>query len=156
MARERSERAFSLLEVVIVVAILAVLAAIGIPRLSRGTSGAADASLMADLRLLRHAIDHYALEHGRSYPTADRIGDQLTQYTDSAGDVQAMRDMTHCYGPYLRSIPPLPVGTKKGATGISNNAAAASGWYYTESTGAIRANCGPGEVDATGKPYRDY
>ena len=156
MGKVRRQDAFSLLEVVIVVAILAVLAAIAIPRLSRGTSGAADASLMADLRELRHAFDVYALEHGRTYPSAVRIASQLTQYTDSAGEVQAMRDMTHCYGPYLRSIPPLPVGTKKGATGISTNSSAAAGWYYTESTGAIRANRGPSEADATGRLYRDY
>ena len=57
------ERAFSLLEVVLVVAILGILAAIVIPRMSRGTAGSSEVALIADLRLLRGVIDHYALDH---------------------------------------------------------------------------------------------
>lgn len=155
LARWR-ERAFSLLEVVLAVAILGVLAAIVIPRMSRGTAGSSEVALIADLRLLRGAIDHYAIDHGGTFPTNQDIMDQLTQYTDFLGDVQATMDTTHVYGPYLACIPPLPVGARKGNTVIADNAGVAVGWVYNGTTGAIRANCGPAELDETDKPYRTY
>ena len=150
------ERAFSLLEVVLVVAILGILAAIVIPRMSRGTAGSSELALIADLRLLRNAIDHYALDHGGVFPTNHDIMDQLTAYTDFCGDVQAVMDTTHVYGPYLVRIPLLPVGARKGNTRISDNAGVTVGWVYDEATGAIRANCGPAELDETNRPYRTY
>ena len=70
-------RAFSLLELVIAVAIIAIIAAIGIPRLSRGTKGAADSALSGNLAMLRNAIDIYAAEHTGIYPTADDISDPI-------------------------------------------------------------------------------
>ena len=114
----RRDSAFSLLEVVVVVAIVAIVAATAIPRMSRGTRGTADAALVANLRILRGAIDRYALEHGGSNPDKHEITGQLTLYTDFFGDAQATMDTTHVYGPYLRKIPPLPVGEEKGSTKI--------------------------------------
>jgi len=148
--------AFSLLEIVIVVAIVAILAAIGVPRLSRGSKGAANAALAGDLRLLRGAIDHYATDHGGAYPTLAAIGKQLTQFTDYDGVCRTARDKTHIYGPYLRRIPPLPVGLHKGDTGISNADGADVGWIYNDKIGTIRANCGVTELDARTKAFRDY
>ena len=150
------ERAFSLVEVVLAVAILGILAAIVIPRMSRGTAGSSEVALIADLRLLRGAIDHYAVDHGGAFPTNNDIMDQLTKYTDLLGDVQATMDTTHMYGPYLMCIPPLPVGARKGNTQIADNASVTVGWVYNETTGAIRANCGPAELDETDRPYRTY
>ena len=149
-------RAFSLLELVIVVAIIAILAAIGIPRLSRGTRGASDAALTANLALLRNAIDVYAAEHSSVYPTVGNIGNQLTQYTNEGGEAQAAKDTTHFYGPYMRSIPPLPVGAKKGSTDIAAADANGVGWIYTEGTGAIKANTTASEKDDADKLYSDY
>jgi type II secretory pathway pseudopilin PulG len=145
-----------LLELVIVVAIIAILAAIGIPRLSRGTRGASDAALLNNLALLRNAIDIYAAEHASTYPTTANIANQLTQYTNEAGEAQATKDTTHIYGPYMRSIPPLPVGVRKGGTNIAAADANDVGWIYTESPGTIRANTAASEKDDTGKLYSDY
>ena len=156
MRSARKSRAFSLLEVVIVVAIIAILAAIAIPRMSRGSRGANDSALSANLAVLRRAIDFYATEHAGTFPTENDIADQLTQYTDIWGDFQPTSDSTHIYGPYLRSIPPVPVGLRKGATGISNSAGVTIGWIYGEDTGAIRSNTLPAETDDTGKKYSDY
>lgn len=149
-------RAFSLLELVIAVAIIAIIAAIGIPRLSRGTRGAADSALSGNLALLRNAIDIYAAEHLSTYPTAANIGNQLTQYTDASGNVNATKTTTYIYGPYVRSIPPLPVGAKKGNTGIAAADANDVGWIYTESTGSIRANTTATEKDDADKLYSSY
>jgi prepilin-type N-terminal cleavage/methylation domain-containing protein len=147
---------FSLLEVVIVVAIIAILAAIGIPRMSRGSKGANDAALSGNLSVLRNAIDLFAAEHGGSYPTVANAANQLTQYTDVVSAVSATKTTTHIYGPYIRSIPPLPVGTRKGQTGIAAADANDVGWIYDDSTGAIRANTMAGEEDDAGKLYSTY
>jgi prepilin-type N-terminal cleavage/methylation domain-containing protein len=156
MNRRRGTRrwGFSLLEVVIVVAIIAILAAIGIPRMSRGSKGANDSALSGDLAVLRNAIDLYATEHGGTFPTALDINTQLTGYTDAAGAVAA-KDATHIYGPYLRSIPPLPVGANKGQSKIAVATAADVGWLYVPATGAITANT-TDERDDTNKLYSAY
>jgi prepilin-type N-terminal cleavage/methylation domain-containing protein len=145
---------FSLLELVIVVAIVAILAAIAIPRMSRGSAGAADSALSANLAILRNGIDVYAAEHGGTFPTATDIADQLTQYTDYFGDAGA-KDPNRIYGPYVREIPPLPVGNNKGNTGIAAAPAGGVGWIYTQSSGDISANTTT-EADATGKLYSNY
>ena len=148
---------FSLLEVVIVVAIIAILAAIGIPRMSRGSKGAGDSALSGDLAVLRNAIDLYAAEHGGTFPTAANVSNQLTQYTDvTASTVSESKTATCIYGPYMRSIPPLPVGSNKGDAGISANPADPNtGWVYTEASGTIKANTTTEDDDA-GKLYNTY
>jgi len=148
---------FSLLEVVIVVAIIAILAAIGIPRMSRGAKGASDSALTGDLATLRNAIDLYAAEHTGVFPTAADVNTQLTQYTNISGGVNASKTTTHIYGPYMRSIPPLPVGTKKGNSVIGTDPNGAGvGWIYIAADGTIKANATAGETDDAGKAYNQY
>ncbi len=152
----RRRGGFSLLELVVVITILGILAAIAIPRLSRGAAGAADSALASDLAVMRNAIDMYSTEHGGDFPDADDIEDQLTKYTDASGDVSEDRDSTHIYGPYLRKVPPLPVGAKKGNKVISTANGDEVGWIYDEDDGEITANCTNDETDVTGKKYNEY
>jgi len=147
---------FSLLELVIVIVIMGIVAAVAIPRMSRGASGASDAALSSNLALLRNAIDMYAGEHNGAYPTANAIEEQLTLYTNASGGTNASKTATHIYGPYLRKIPPLPVGSRKGNTTIASNSGASVGWKYTAATGDIQANTTGGESDSSGKLYSDY
>ncbi len=156
LAATRMNRAFSLIELVIVVVIIGIIAAIAIPRMSRGAAGAADSSLTANLAVLRNSIDLYQTEHGGTYPTVAAIVAQLTTYSSDAGATQATKDSTYIYGPYLRSIPALPVGAKKGATGIAAADGAGVGWIYNETTGALTANCAVGEKDIRGVAYNQY
>lgn len=157
MMRRRTVCGFSLLEVVIVVAIIAILAAIGIPRMSRGSKGAGDSALRANLAVLRNAIDLYSAEHQGSYPALATFSNQLTQYTDNAGNAQATKDATHIYGPYLRSIPPLPVGANKGGTALAAvfTADPNIGWVYVAGSGDISANTNA-EADDEGVAYNAY
>jgi type II secretory pathway pseudopilin PulG len=143
------------LEVVIVVAIIAILAAIGIPRMSRGSRGASDSAVGGNLAVLRNAVDLFGAEHGGVFPTTANIVNQLTKYTDIAGAVSDTKTTTHIYGPYLRSIPPLPVGSKKGSTGIAATDANGVGWLYTEASGKIAPNTGT-EKDDKDKLYSEY
>ncbi len=151
----KTDKGFSLLELVIVVVIVGIIAAIAIPRMSRGSAGAADSALAGNLAVLRNAIDLYSAEHGGSYPTVADVTDQLTQYTNDAGVAQVGKDATHYYGPYVRKVPPLPVGAKKGKNGISDVDGLDVGWIYTVATGDIRANTTT-EKDAGTKLYSDY
>lgn len=146
---------FSLLEVVIVVAIIAILAAIGIPRMSRGSKGANDAALSGNLAVLRNAIDLFSAEHGGTFPTEANIENQLTQYSDVDGATNATKTTTYIYGPYVRTIPPLPVGTRKGENGIAAADANDVGWLYTAADGTIKANTTT-EKDEADKLYSDY
>ena len=155
---DRKRHGFSLLELVIVVVILGIIAAIAIPRMSRGSEGAADSALKGNLAVMRNAIDLFIAEHDGVIPTAANIGSSLTMYSDKAGtDFSATRDTTHYFGPYIRSIPTLPVGANKGKSGIdADGTGATTGWVYNASTGSITANCTALEKDVTSTPYVSY
>ena len=157
-ARNMSRRGFSLIELVIVVVIIAIIAAIAIPRMSRGAAGANDSALQADLRTLRNAVDLYAQEHGGTYPTVANINatpGALTAYSDDQGNLSATKSATCIYGPYLRVLPGIPLGTEKGAGTFAAAAATGVGWVYDVTTGAVTANTGT-LSDAKGKAYTSY
>jgi general secretion pathway protein G len=150
---------FSLIELVIVVVIIAIIGAIAIPRLSRGSAGAADSALVGNLRVLRSALDLYASEHGGTFPVVGTVATQLTQYTDDTGATSATKTGNYIYGPYLRTIPALPVGAKKGQSGIAAATGASVGWIYDAANGTIRPNTtdsAPVEADAKGTLYSAY
>lgn len=151
-----SVRAFSMIELVIVVVIIGIIGAIAIPRMSRGAAGAADSALVADLAVLRNAIDLYQAEHGGDYPAYATFEAQLTQFTDNAGATSATKDTDHVYGPYLRSIPALKVGSNKGDNSVTNTAGGTAGWLYDEDTGSISANLPSTELDDRDVAYADY
>ncbi len=148
-------RAFSLIELVIVIVIIGIIAAIAIPRMSRGSAGAADSALSGNLTVLRNAIDLFNTEHVGLFPTATDIAAQLTTYTNDAGAANASKTSVYVFGPYIRAIPTLPVGAKKGSSGIAAADGTGVGWIYTESTGQIRANTTT-ETDARGVLYSSY
>ena len=157
-------RAFSLIELVIVIVIIGILAAIAIPRLSRGAAGATESALSSNLAILRNAIDLYAAEHDGKFPTLANYRDQLTRYSDVTGTQYSDTKTDPCrFGPYLRKIPPLPLGAPPnrdsdlfvdgtaGSPGVVTG-----GWYYNPNNGNIRANLPDGEVDVSKKKYNDY
>jgi general secretion pathway protein G len=156
LKRATRSKGFSLLELVVVVVIIGIIAAVAIPRLSRGSAGAADAALSGNLAVLRNAIDLYSAEHGGAFPKTTAIEDALLKYSDSSGNISDTKDTTHIYGPYVRKIPPLPVGAKKGNTKIDKEDGDDVGWIYTASTGDIRANTADTEKDESDKKYSDY
>lgn len=155
----RTRRAFSLLELVIVVVILGILAAIAVPRMSRSATAAADNAVMADLAVLRNALDLFQTEHGGTYPALADVTNALTQYSDVTGATfSATKNAATgiIYGPYLRVVPPLSVGANKGKNTITGTLGGAFGWVYDASTGNVTPNCPDAEVDARGVKYNTY
>jgi general secretion pathway protein G len=150
----RKHTGFTLLEMMLVVVIIALIAAIAIPKFSRGAAGATDSAVAADLAVLRNAIDMFQADHN-TYPSATTIANQLTQYTDSSGNAQATKDGTHIYGPYLRTVPALPVGANKGNSGIAAATGTGVGWLYTVASGTIGTNTTT-ETDSAGVLYTTY
>jgi len=154
---DERRRAFSLLELVIVVVIIGIIAAIAIPRMSRGSAGAADSAVSGNLAILRSAIEVFSAEHNGVLPTEADIENQLTGYTDANGNVSptGTKVSPYIYGAYVRKIPPVPVGARKGSTGIAAADADGVGWIYTAATGEIKANTTT-EKDVNNKLYSDY
>ena len=162
-----TRKGFSLIELVIVVVIIGIIAAIAIPRMSRGTSGAGDSALSGNLNVLRNAIELYQTEHNGKLPTA-AIEDELTKYTSEDGTTNATKTNVFAFGPYLRTIPPITVGSLKVEPTKNNKiqtaandtpvaAASATGaWLYNTATGNIRPNLVDAEVDQNGKAYNSY
>ena len=155
-AMKRTARGFSLIELVVVVVILGIIGAIAIPRMSRGASGAADSALVADLAVLRNAIALYETEHQGVFPTVAAFENQLTTFTNLAGTANATKTEEFLYGPYLRGIPKIKVGSNKGSNAVVGTAGGTAAWLYNQTTGEISANLASSEKDAAGTPYADY
>jgi len=155
-------KGFSLIELMIVIVILGTIGAVAIPRLTRGAMGAGKVALRANLVHLRKAIELYRAEHGLQLPTDHTtIADQLTKFTQIDGtDANAKIDVAggRIYGPYLLKIPPLTVGTKKGASGFtaSGEGGPTDGWHYDNTTGQIRPALNDFEEDHNNVPFHQY
>jgi hypothetical protein len=114
-----------------------------LPRLSRGVVGAGENALSRDLMVLHRAVDMYAMEHGGVRPESARIEAQLTQYTCCRGNPSVTKDPNYVLGPYLRVIPPVPVGPNRGSSRISDSPGRAVGWIYDAATGSVGPNLSP-------------
>ena len=149
-----------MIELVIVVVIIGIIAAIAIPRMSRGSAAAADSAMIQNLTMLRTAIETYQTEHNGVFPTTTgsvTVADLLTKYSNLNGDaVSVTKDTTNgiIYGPYLRSIPQIGVGARKGSNGIAASDAAGVAWIYDATNGDITANASGN--DSAGKAYSSY
>ncbi|HDZ20487.1 hypothetical protein LCGC14_0162490 [marine sediment metagenome] len=155
--KKHKSHGFSMLELVIVIVILGIIAAIAIPRMSRGSEGAAESALKANLAVLRSGIDLFVAEHNGEVPSVVNIENALIQYSDKAGTAFSVtKDTTYYFGPYVRAIPALPVGAKKGEKGIAAADGVGVGWIYDASTGGILSNTDATEKDAAGTPFNQY
>lgn len=170
MFRTGRKSGFSLVELVVVIVIIGILAAIAIPRMSRGSVGASQSALAADLSRVRAAIALYAAEHNGNFPgtTAEEFVNQLTQYTSLQGATSQSKDTTHRYGPYLAALPPCPVGPFAGTDTASDvlidstnspptpdeSSAGEEGWIYNPTTGEFLPNTD--DDDDAGNPFTGY
>jgi general secretion pathway protein G len=144
--------AFSLIEVAIVLVLIGVIAAIAIPRLSRSSAGAADAATIQSEAVLQKAVDMYSAEHCGAYPAADKVADQLTQFTDAHGAVSRQKASPYHFGPYVQKVPQITSGPNKGSTKVAAAAGAGVAWIYNEADGSITANLSAGGAASEDPP----
>jgi hypothetical protein len=68
-----------------------------------------------------------------------------------------VKTTTHVYGPYIITMPVLPVGVNKGKTGITTlTYTAGFGWGYEPTSGVFKANTTNTEVDPDGVAFNTY
>ena len=150
-------RGFTLVEILIVVAILGILAAVIIPEYRGYTQKAKESAAKDNLRILREAIERYAVQHngvGPGYPDDD----PTAHHPSRVILYQQLVDP----GNYLPHLPKNPFNNSDAIYTIGNNqempdvplAISSCAWLYKPSTKDIRLNW-PG-TDSTGVRYYDY
>ncbi|MDQ7062854.1 MAG: type II secretion system protein [candidate division KSB1 bacterium] len=167
--QNKSQRGFSLAELLIVVAIIAVLASIVVMNMGGSDTSAREAKLRANVKLLRGALTAFYADHGfypcTSMDAYNKNGDQtkfkrqLTWYTDERGYVSRKKSGRYRFGPYLKEFPENPFYTDKSKADqvvidrkneriledlvkAVQNANGNNGWYYEAKSGNIVPNLG--------------
>jgi len=148
-------KAFTLVEVLIVAAIVGILAAIVIPEFQNYIQQAREAAAKDNLRILRVAIERYAIEHN-GIPPGYQGGDP----SNPVGPI-AFRTQLLSNG-YLNTIPENPFNNSAGVEVLADTEDFPAeavyfdlyGWMYKPATKTIRFYW-PG-TDSTGVRYFDY
>ena len=141
MYSRKSNKGFTLVEILIVVIILGILAAIVIPQFTNASQDARKSSLVSQLQTLRSQIELFKLQHGDALPDLVTNWNPMTTVTVYA---------TKNYGPYMQAIPvnPLTGGSVvKDGTGAA--AVAGADFIYDYNAGA-----GTGRIWGTGNDKR--
>lgn len=149
----KSPRGFTLVELMIIVGILGILAAIVMPEFQGHTQQAKEAAAKDNLRILRTAIERYAVDNGIApgYPSNDS--------TNPAMAVYVYRQLVNP-GKYLSELPVNPLNDSDDIIIVQNNedfpieAVESRGWIYKPSTKEVR--CNHLGTDSEGKRYYDY
>ncbi len=134
------------MELLIVVVILGILAAVVIPQFDNASESTEIAALQADLRVMREALQRYALEHDGNFPGSLTA---IARFTNKTGTMAGNKTAVYKYGKYIPDIPRCPIGPRKGATGwaaIGNNpptvasGSSTVGWLYHSASGNVWVN----------------
>ena len=161
----RSNKGFSLAEILIVLGLMAILATVVVLNSSNSSTTAKENTLKANVAVLREALDLYRADHGW-YP-ADPVRDfnkkgdakvltfQLLGFTNAAGEPSETKTSEYRFGPYLRKWPAEPLTdsaaivvdskTESMLTVLAAKVAkseGAGGWYYEAKSGNVCANLG--------------
>ena len=143
----RTNKGFTLVEILIVVIILGILAAIVIPQFTEASNDARKSALVSDLQTVRSQLELYKVQHNDSYPDANTSAaflEQLTKRTNSAGTVGTDAS-DYPLGPYLQSFPKNPFVSGDAADDISFGTGnpdgdGSTGWFFNTSTGKFSPN----------------
>ncbi len=171
------KKAFTLVEVLIVMSILGILVALVVPVFKDHIIAAKESAAKDDLRILRSAIQLYAVQHNGVPPgyinndTAEEakytiLMIHLLQKTLADGAIADVNADEPTFGPYLSGIPENPfnkgiivwvlhVGQKFPAEEIvAAEGNPSTGWIYSPELKEIKIN--KGGVDSEGVPFSTY
>jgi general secretion pathway protein G len=140
--RNRTKKAFTLVEILIVVVILGILAAIVVPQFTNATQDAQGGNLKAQIKSVQNQIELFKARTN-AYPTLVELNANPTL----AGGL----DMTHGWsvlidGKYIKTAPRNPAAPATASNwavvaGLPGPApaGAAAGWVYDETSGTLSA-----------------
>jgi type II secretory pathway pseudopilin PulG len=151
---ERMKEAFSLVELIIIVAVLGILAAIVVPQFQEHSVTAKESVAKDSLRILRSAIELYAVQHGGVPPG---YPDDNPQNGPDSGSFEIQLTINRHY---MSKLPENPFNNLRTIRMIGNGepfptgATGQFGWVYQPATMTIR-------LDWTGRDnegvrYFDY
>ena len=146
------KKAFTLVEVLIVVAIIGIMAAIVIPTFRGHIQEAKEAAAKDSLRILRNAIELYALQHNNVPPGYKKVNPVGLEPTNMYFTIQIEQ--------YLSKMPTNPFNNLITIQMIGNNnsmpeaATGTYGWICKPATKDIRLDW-PG-TDSKGVLYYSY
>lgn len=167
----KTQRAFTLVEILIVVVVLGILAAIVILSVADSTTAAKESALRHDLQMLRRYILVYKAQHlevSPGYPdgatdqapTEQAFVEQITMASNTAGQTAAEGTPGYNRGPYLMRIPINPFNNKTTIEVLADGASFpgagddSHGWIYKPLTSEVRADSTG--ADTSGEAYYDF
>lgn len=128
-SRQRTPRAFTLIEILIVVVILGILAAIVVPQFANASTMAVKAALARQLQMIDSNVSAYRASHADRFPTSDITIPMGEGGEHSGWGVLVSAD-------YMKEAPRNPfTGQATLVAGTATTAAAdvpasPNGWYY--------------------------
>lgn len=127
MNRIRTNKAFTLVEILIVVVILGILAAIVVPQFTNAANDARSGNLSSQLKTLQNQIELYAAQNNGAYPDLSTNWNVLTSAN------------------FVKDAPSNPAwptaATRTSVTsGESGTGSASSAWFFNTSDNRIYAS----------------
>lgn len=162
MNRKKPRKGFTLVELLVVIIVVAILAAIAVPRFSDSPLRSKEASLRANLNLIRLAADRAEADTGLTFPvtalddaTAPAQGwERASMNTDWT--LKSVPSGTW-KGPYLSHIPTNPfTGGNTYSGGTMNSPNTAWTHYSKQSFNPSYLYFPSTKVGSNGKPYREW
>jgi general secretion pathway protein G len=151
--RNRRQRGFTLVEILIVVIILGILAAIVIPQFTNASQDARKNSLTSQLQTIRSQLELYKLQHLDQLPPAllasGGPGSSPACWNEMCIKTDAAHAVGTQFGPYLQAAPMNPLNnnsdvavvtgtTDYGSGGVANGNGTV-GFVLNDTTGKIWA-----------------
>jgi general secretion pathway protein G len=132
--RNRTKKAFTLVEILIVVVILGILAAIVVPQFTNATQDAQTGNLRAQIKSVQNQIELYKARMN-VYPTLA----QLNAAPTIAGSIPGEGWGILIDGSYIKRAPKNPAAVAGVQHVVAATVGAGAGWTYDEATGTLGA-----------------
>ena len=148
MMKQRKEKGFTLIELMIVVAIIGILAALALPKFAQLVEKSREAATKGNMNALRSSISIYYGDSEGIYPGALDCGDSFSKFMEKIPPVKA----THA-GVGFGTLE-SPSGTAVVHTTDESITATGTGWKYNPQSGRIFINSAA--TDSKTLPYSVY